>query len=131
MATTKQAAENLRKVLARAERAGGVRWPGIDYEFRVPSGVHFAVRATKTGVNITIEDRGYVDRVTGGNRRKLDEHRAEMNTIKEQTDELRGKLYDPPLPGTTKWGPIIISSRVTTVTHTDRYGNQTTEDISA
>jgi hypothetical protein len=95
--TTKQVAERVRKLLAQ---------PG--------SGLRFSVRATRTGINITIHDDGYVNQVTGGDREKFSKQEHGTPVIK-RVDSVR-QMFDPPLPGKTTWAPIIISARVTSVT---------------
>jgi hypothetical protein len=123
LATAKEIATDLRKMFEKAER-GPLRWPD-GYVFELPEGLHIAVRATRTGVNFTIENRGWVDRVTGGDRHKLKEHRAEQQAIKDKLDELRSKRFDPPLPGKTEWGMIVISAKATGVTHVSYDGTET------
>ena len=100
----------MRKTLDMLARSGHVHW-GSGAEVRVPLGLGFNVRATKTGVNITIEDRGWVDRVTNGDRSKIGEHRHEETEIIAEVDKVRSIMFSPPLPGETKWAPIIISVR--------------------
>jgi hypothetical protein len=131
--TYKQAAAHLRKLLNGA--CGGWRAPGGGITWsdgsktRIPAGLGFAVRATKNGVNITIEDHGYIDAITGGDRAAWGPGRPEMNDIIELADEVRKKAFSGPdgklLPGTTGWGPVIISARTTGWTHVGRDGSET------
>jgi len=106
---------------------------GDSTEMSLPSGLGFTIRATKAGVNITIEDRGWVDGVTGGDRGKISERQQEMAAIVAEVDKFRS-LYPTPLPGKTGWGMIIIGARATGTTITgshdktcDRCGHGTAE----
>jgi hypothetical protein len=119
MATAKQAAADIRKTLGMLANSGHIRFSS-GTEIKVPAGLGFSVRATRTGVNITIEDRGWVDNVTGGDREEIDGHGQEQKEIKAEVDKIRG-MYKPELPGETKWGTIIISARATT---TSREGSR-------
>ena len=111
---SKQAAARVRKLLSDATK-GVLTWPD-GYQFSLPDGLQFTVRATQTGVNITIGDAGYVDQVTDGNRRDFGREDWHKTPIVDQIEEFRGKLFTPPLPGKTEWGPVIISAQVTGVT---------------
>jgi hypothetical protein len=113
--TTKQVAAKVREALDVAAAHNGLRWAD-GREMILPSGLGFTVRATKTGVNIVIDDRGWVDEVTGGNREAITEWQREKEAIADQVDTIRDS-YKPRLPGKTTWGPIFISARVTNVDH--------------
>lgn len=113
----KQAAAYLREKLAKIQSYGGLtqahlaRPNGEELFVRLPSDVHFAVRATKSGVNITIEDRGYVDRVTGGDPSSFGDDDYDKAVVAE-VERVRNWFFND-LPGETKWGPIIISATTT------------------
>lgn len=113
MATAKQVAADIRKTLDLLAKSGHIRFTN-GTEIKVPTGLGFSVRATKSGVNITIEDSGWADRVTGGDREKISEHKQQAKDIQAEVDKIRG-MYTPELPGETKWGLIVISARPTTI----------------
>jgi hypothetical protein len=110
--TAKQAAAHMRKHL----KAPGSVWTwtnpsGEKFELRVPAGVHLAVRATRSGVNVTIEDRGYVDAVTGGDRRAW---RPELGEpVVEMVRDYQRFIFGEEI-GEVKWGAIFIFSEGTT-----------------
>jgi hypothetical protein len=125
--TAKQAADKVRKSLPQR---GEGPWRisndnGLDVT--LPAGIIYRVRATKNGVNITLEDYGFINRITGGNRHALDEHRDEMAVVVAAADQVR-RMFEPPLPGETKWGVIVLSAEPTTVTTHRRDGSEVTED---
>jgi hypothetical protein len=107
MQTPKQAAARLRKTITMAQNGGvGLRVDGVE-RFRVdlPSDLQFKVRATTTGVNVSVDDAGYVNRVTEDN---PDNFGGQFrDPIIREVDKLRG-AWTPPLPGETKWGLIVI-----------------------
>jgi hypothetical protein len=111
--TSKQVSASVRKTLGKLADRGGTLKYDDGTEITLPAGLGFAIRAAMHGVGITIEDRGYVDRVTGGDREKITEFSAERDAIVAEVDKIR-TAYQPPLGGTTKWGAIIISARATT-----------------
>lgn len=126
MITMKQAADKVRKALPKS---GEGPWRisndnGLDVT--LPAGIVYRVRATKNGVSIILEDYGFINRITGGDRHALDEHRDEMAVVVAAADQVRG-MFDPPLPGETKWGVIIIDAHATTVTTHRRDGSEVTE----
>ena len=111
--TAKQAAARVRKSLDMLAEHGRIRIDnhgnGDDSVIEVPRGLDFTVRATSKGVNITIEDRGWVDRVTGGDREKIIGLDKEADEIKAEVDKIRRLLFRD-LPGETKWGVVVISA---------------------
>lgn len=130
MATTKQAAVKLRDFIRQsqdARRSGrSIAWTVQDGALNtvigdLPPNLRFEVRATRAGVNITIQDAGYVDEITNSRPELFGKPQA--NLVKYEVDELR-RLWPDSLPGTTKWGPIF-SVKSTGVTHVDRDGNET------
>ena len=127
--TLKQAADKVRKALPQ-NGEGPWRLSNADgWELVLPAGITYRVRATKNGVSIILEDHGFIDAITGGNRTALgDEHRDKMAVVVAAVDQLRGRMFSPPLPGETKWGVIILSARPTTVTTHRRDGSEVTED---
>ena len=113
--TSKGVSAHVRKTLGKLAGTGGTLRFGDGTEITLPAGLGFAVRAAKHSVGITIEDRGYVDQVTGGDRERIGEFKAESEAIVAEVDKIRA-LYNPPLPGATKWGLIIVSATPGTVT---------------
>ena len=113
--TTKGAPASVRKTLGMLASHGRISNSKGDV-IEIPSGLGFTVRATAKGVNITIEDRGWADRVTGGDRAKIADHRQQRDEIHAEVDKVRG-MFSPALPGKTEWGLILISARATGVTH--------------
>lgn len=122
MATTKNAAQALREMIAKAQAAtidGG--WyritnqdTGTTIEILLPEELRFEVRAISTGVNVKIHDDGWVDTVTGGDPRLFSKEQGDL--VIAEVDKLR-ILWKGGLPGETKWGPIIISVTPIGVTH--------------
>jgi len=113
--TAKQAAAQLRGWLNRAQTAadqGGhlqsSKPTGEQFTTALPAGLRFAVRATRSGVNVTIEDGGYVDRVTNGDRRAFGaEHKQ---PVVDEVERIRAWTFDGQLPGKTEWAPVLISA---------------------
>ncbi len=114
--TAKKAAAMVRKHLAAAIK-GSVTWPmanGESYKltFGPDCGLRFAVRATPSGkVNVTIEDDGYVDRVTGGDREAFFPSEAGREVVEQVLDYER-KVWGREM-GDVAWGLVFISVRPT------------------
>jgi hypothetical protein len=110
--TTKEAAARVRAHLNQAAKAadrGGYITFGNSYELRLPRGLRFNVRATKTGVNVRIEDGSnpsYVDDVTGGDRSAFGREHA--NPVVELLEEYERRVWGASL-GKIEWGLIFIS----------------------
>lgn len=112
MLTTKQVSADLRKSLGILAEHGILRYSS-GAEIHVPAGLDFTVRATRTGVNITIEDRGWRESASASEADDADGWREEAARIRAEVDKIRG-LYTPSLPGKTEWGPIFTTTRTTT-----------------
>lgn len=116
--TLRQVSADLRTTLRKAASRGGVRFPAKGIEIELPAGLGFTARATRTGVNITITDAGWVDAFTSGDREQIvvrqAEFQQEQDAITAEVDKIRG-AYEPRLPGRTTWAPIPIRGRVTSV----------------
>jgi hypothetical protein len=122
MQTAKQAAEILRSRIKECCQGPGMRYThpvsGLRTEVCLPTGLTYRVRATKSGVNVTIEDGypSYIGKATGGDRRKWSKEYSQP--VIEEVDKLRN-LWEPALPGETKMGLVVIAAHATTVTSTD------------
>jgi hypothetical protein len=110
MLTTKQVSADLRKSLGILAEHGILRYSS-GAEIHVPAGLDFTVRATRTGVNITIEDRGWRESASASEADDADGWREEAARIRAEVDKIRG-LYTPSLPGKTEWVlPVIQDER--------------------
>jgi hypothetical protein len=109
--TTKQAAAKIRGHLNNATGGWRFRLPdGEEYTLRVPAGLKFNVRATRDGVNVSIEDRGYIDDVTGGDRHSID-RQGHLRPIVELVEEYEQRIWGRKL-GKVEWADILISAEV-------------------
>jgi hypothetical protein len=131
--TTKQAAAKVRvhlnKAAEAANRGGHIRF-GDRYELRLPRGLRFNVRASKSGVNVQIEEGygpSYIDDVTGGDREAFDREHADavVRLIEEYERQVWGRLL-----GKVEWGVIVISTRVTGTTEIAPFGAGDTGDAA-
>lgn len=118
MSTPKQAAAYIRKALGQAREAarsgGHVRYTGPDgatHDLKLPHGdLTFSVRATKTGVNVEVQDgwnpTGYVDVVTGGDRSQWRKELAQpvIDAIEAWERFVFGKVI-----GKVEFGLVILS----------------------
>src|SRR6266853_1158523 len=100
----RQVAADLRKHIANGQ-GKTMNWAlenGSDFSVTLEPDIDYRVRATKNGVSITLDECGYVDRVTGGDRASI-KGKDHQHVIAE-VDKLRMLYQDDkgsPLPGET------------------------------